>query len=92
MKKKDGEEESFDIVLPVGKRISLTKMSEASIWVTGVSGAVYERFWNGVQWVIAPHDLPVSAGPALSVFIVNQIILALSEAGVLYRVLVPSNL
>lgn len=91
-KKKDGDEESSDIVLPLRKRISLTKMSEASIWVTGVSGSVYERFWNGVQWVIAPHDLPISAGPAISVFIVNQTILALSEAGVLYQVLGASNL
>lgn len=94
LKKKDGDggvDESSDIVLPLRKRISLTKMSETSIWVTGVSGSVYERFWNGVQWVIAPHDLPISAGPAISVFIVNQRILALAEAGVLYQVLVASN-
>lgn len=94
LKKKDGDggvDESSDIVLPLRKRISLTKMSETSIWVTGVSGFVYERFWNGVQWVIAPHDLPISAGPAISVFIVNQRILALAEAGVLYQVLVASN-
>lgn len=86
-----GVDESSDIVLPLRKRISLTKMSEASIWVTGVSGCIYERFWNGVQWVIAPHDLPMSAGPAISVFIVNQTILVLSEAGVLYQVAVASN-
>lgn len=68
------------------KRVSLTKMSETSIWITAESGSIYERFWNGVQWVIAPHDLPSSAGPAVSVFKVNQTILALSEAGFLYQV------
>lgn len=94
LKKKDGDggvDESSDIVLPLRKRISLTKMSETSIWVTGVSGSVYERFWNGVQWVIAPHDLPISAGPAISVFIVNQRILALAEAGVLYQMQLGDN-
>lgn len=79
-------EDSSDAVLPLRKRISLTRMSETSIWVTGVSGSIYERFWNGVQWVFAPHDLPISAGPAVAVFIVNQTILALSEAGILYQV------
>lgn len=79
-------EESSDEVLPRRKRISLTKMSDASIWVTGESGSIYERFWNGVQWVIAPHDLPLPAGSAVSVFIINQTILALSEAGILYQV------
>lgn len=78
-------EENWNMNLPIRKRISLTKMSETSIWVTGVSGSIYERFWNGVQWVIAPHDLPVSAGRAISVFIVNQTILALSESGNLYQ-------
>ena len=90
MKKKDGyggQEENSDMVLPLRKRISLTKMSETSIWVTGESGSIYERFWNGVQWVVAPHDLPVFAGHATSVFIVNQTILALSEEGILYQVL-----
>ncbi|KAJ8449442.1 hypothetical protein Cgig2_002239 [Carnegiea gigantea] len=72
-------------VLPLRKRVSLTKMSETSIWITAESGSIYERFWNGVQWVIAPHDLPSSA-PAVSVFKVNQTILALSEAGFLYQV------
>lgn len=81
-----GEEKSSYAFLPVRKRISLTKMSETSIWVTGESGSIYERFWNGLQWVIAPHDLHVSAGYAVSVFIVNQTILALSEAGLLYQV------
>ncbi|KAF2287404.1 hypothetical protein GH714_039833 [Hevea brasiliensis] len=88
-KKKDGDrggaEENSEIVLPLRKRISLTRMSETSIWVTGESGSIYERFWNGVQWVIAPHDLPLSAGYAVCVFIVNQTILALSEAGILYQ-------
>lgn len=89
LKKKDGDgggpEENSDIVLSQRKRISLTKMSETSIWVTGESGSIYERFWNGVQWVIAPHDLPISAGRAISIFIVNQTILALSEVGSLYQ-------
>ena len=84
LKKKD--EENSDMGLPLRKRISLTRMSETSVWVTGESGSIYERFWNGVQWVIAPHDLPVYAGHAVSVFIVNQTILALSEAGILYQV------
>ncbi|XP_031388063.1 uncharacterized protein LOC116201097 isoform X2 [Punica granatum] len=78
--------ESSDVALTQRKRISLTKMSETSIWVTGESGSIYERFWNGVQWVIAPHDLPIAAGPAKSVFFVNQTILALSEAGQLYQI------
>ncbi|KAF6151081.1 hypothetical protein GIB67_042416 [Kingdonia uniflora] len=76
---------SSDMVLRTRKRISLTRTSEKSIWVTGESGSIYERFWNGVQWVIVPHDLPESAGPAVSVFVINQIILALSQAGSLYQ-------
>ncbi|KAJ4978221.1 hypothetical protein NE237_009001 [Protea cynaroides] len=79
------EESSDQPILPIRKRISLTKMSETSTWLTGESGSIYERFWNGVQWVIAPHDLPTFAGPAVSVFIVNHTILALSEAGNLYQ-------
>ncbi|KAH7560656.1 hypothetical protein JRO89_XS10G0063100 [Xanthoceras sorbifolium] len=90
-KKDGGVEENSDVVLPLRKRVSLTKMSETSIWVTGVSGSVYERFWNGVQWVIAPHDLPVSAGPTISVFMFNQTILALSEAGFLYQMQMSEN-
>ena len=59
----------FDVVLmPLRKRISLTKMSETSVWVTGESGSIYERFWNGLEWVFAPHDLPISAGRAVAVF------------------------
>ncbi|PON59094.1 hypothetical protein PanWU01x14_162130 [Parasponia andersonii] len=86
--KKDGSEDqkkNSDVALPLRKRISLTKMSETSIWVTGESGCIYERFWNGVQWVVAPHDLPISSGHAASVFIVNHTILALSESGSLYQ-------
>jgi hypothetical protein len=91
LKRKDGDggkEQNSEIVLPLRKRISLTKMSESSIWVTGESGSIYERFWNGVQWVIAPHDLPVLVGHAICIFIVNQSILALSESGILFQVLV----
>ncbi|KAK7264059.1 hypothetical protein RJT34_31662 [Clitoria ternatea] len=87
--RKDGkvrvEEHLDDVVLPLRKRISLTKMSETSIWITGESGSIYERFWNGLEWVLAPHDLPISAGRAIAVFTINQLILALSEAGNLYQ-------
>ncbi|KAL6850459.1 hypothetical protein ACP4OV_021086 [Aristida adscensionis] len=81
----DEAEEINDPVLPIRKRISLTRMSESSVWVTGQSGSIYERFWNGVMWVIAPHELPTSAGYAMATFIVNTTILALSEAGILYQ-------
>lgn len=86
-----GVDENPDMILTTRKRISLTRMSETSIWVTGESGSIYERFWNGVQWVIAPHDLPLSAGHAVSVFIINQTILALSEAGNLYQVPITTS-
>jgi hypothetical protein len=82
----DDAEDANDPVLPIRKRISLTRMSESSVWVTGQSGSIYERFWNGVMWVIAPHELPTSAGYATATFIVNTTILALSEAGILYQV------
>lgn len=80
-----GDGAQDDPVLPVRRRISLTRMSESSVWVTGQSGSIYERFWNGVVWVIAPHELPASAGYATATFIVNTTILALSEAGILYQ-------
>ena len=82
----EDEDDRNDSVLPIRKRISLTRMSESSVWVTGQSGSIYERFWNGVMWVIAPHELPTSAGYATATFIVNTTILALSEAGILYQV------
>ena len=86
-KETPSEEGKFEgLALPLRKRVSLTKMSETSIWVTGESGSIYERFWNGVQWVIAPHDLPIPVEHAISVFIVNHTILALSETGNLYQV------
>ncbi|XP_030521210.1 uncharacterized protein LOC115734518 isoform X1 [Rhodamnia argentea] len=81
---KDDRGEAADgssMVLPLRKRLSVTKMSETSIWITGESGSIYERFWNGVQWVLAPHDFATPAGRAISVFIINHTILALSEAG-----------
>ncbi|XP_022961164.1 uncharacterized protein LOC111461757 isoform X1 [Cucurbita moschata] len=77
--------------LPLRKRVSLTRVSDMSIWITGESGSIYERFWNGIQWVIAPHDLPILAGPAISIFAVNHSILALSEAGVLYQLLLSES-
>lgn len=86
LKRKD-----LDVVLSVRKRISLTKMSDTSIWVTGESGSIYERFWNGVQWVIAPHGLPISAGHAVSVVTVNQTILTISEEGKLYQMRLNEN-
>ncbi|KAK7256382.1 hypothetical protein RIF29_29825 [Crotalaria pallida] len=85
--KKKSVENNKDVVLPLRKRISLTKMSETSIWVTGESGSIYERYWNRLEWVIAPHDLPISVGRAIAVFIINRIILALFEAGNQYQVL-----
>ncbi|KAI3822500.1 hypothetical protein L1987_10090 [Smallanthus sonchifolius] len=66
-------------------------MSDDSIWVIGVSGSIYERFWNGIQWVIAPHELPLQAGYAVSVFLVKHIVLALSEAGILYQMQLSEN-
>ncbi|XP_076915744.1 uncharacterized protein LOC143575195 [Bidens hawaiensis] len=72
-------------------RISVTKMSDDSIWVTGISGSIYERFWNGIQWVIAPHELPLLAGHAVSVFLVKHTVLALSEAGILYQMQLSEN-
>ena len=87
-----GSEDVSDVVLPQRKRISLTKMSGTSIWVTGESGSIYERFWNGLEWVFAPHNLPVAA--ANSVFVINQTILALTDTGILYQVrsINPTNL
>ncbi|VAH76125.1 unnamed protein product [Triticum turgidum subsp. durum] len=79
------QEKDTDPLLPIRKRISLARMSESSVWVTGQSGSIYERFWNGVMWVIAPHELPTAAGYATATFIVNTTILALSEAGILYQ-------
>lgn len=81
-----GLEENSYTVLPLRRRMSLTKMSDTSVWVTGESWSIYERFWNGVQWVIAPHDLQISAGRAVSVLIVNQTIFTISEEGNLYQV------
>ncbi|WOL16364.1 hypothetical protein Cni_G25151 [Canna indica] len=88
---RDETREVSDPVLPLRKRVSLTRMSEASVWVTGQSGSIYERFWNGVKWVIAPHELPNPFGLAVSVFIVNQTILALSEGGLLYQLQLNEN-
>lgn len=86
------KESVSEIFLPQRKRlVSMRKMSETSIWVMGQSGSIYERFWNGVQWVIAPHDLPPIAAPANSVFIVNHTILALSDAGYLYQMELNEN-
>ncbi|KAK8641238.1 hypothetical protein V6N13_010656 [Hibiscus sabdariffa] len=95
LKMKDGDlggvEENSYTVLPLRKRISLTKLSDTSIWVTGESGSIYERFWNGVQWVIAPRDLQVPADHAVSVLMVNQTILAISEEGNLYQMQLSDN-
>ncbi|KAK6925580.1 hypothetical protein RJ641_007299 [Dillenia turbinata] len=85
------EDESKKNELGERKRGSLIKVSDTSMWVTGESGSIYERFWNGVQWVIAPHDLPISAGYAVSVFIVNKTILSLSESGNIYQMRLNEN-
>jgi hypothetical protein len=87
MGKQSVRSDQSDEVVPVRKRVSLNRMSEASVWVTGQSGSIFERFWNGVNWVIAPHELPVFAGYAVSTYIVNHTILALSEDGILYQVI-----
>ncbi|URE04674.1 hypothetical protein MUK42_19652 [Musa troglodytarum] len=88
---RDETKEDYGPVLPLRRRISLTRMSEASVWVTGQSGSIYERFWNGVKWVIAPHELPNPTGQAVSVLIINQTILALSEGGLLYQLQLNEN-
>ncbi|XP_052179132.1 uncharacterized protein LOC127792604 [Diospyros lotus] len=92
LEKKKAKERGFHLSQQRRKRFSLIKISDTSVWVTGASGSIYERFWNGVQWVIAPHDLPASAAPANSVFLVNHTILALSEAGYLYQMQLSENL
>lgn len=84
-------EEEYEVVdvvpLRQRKRLSLTKaVAGTSVWVSGESGSIYERFWNGLQWVIAPHELPATAGPAVAVFAVNHTLLALTESGNLYQV------
>lgn len=90
-KKKVKSDEKNIWNLGARKRLSVTKMSDDSIWVTGMSGSIYERFWNGIQWVIAPHELPLQAGYAVSVFLVNHTVLALSEAGILYQMQLSEN-
>ncbi|PWA41541.1 hypothetical protein CTI12_AA555130 [Artemisia annua] len=90
-KKKVKSDEKKIWNLGARKRLSVTKMSDDSIWVTGISGSIYERFWNGIQWVIAPHELPLQAGYAVSVFLVNHTVLALSEAGILYQMQLSEN-
>jgi len=87
----DDENSNLNPHLPLRTRTSLKAISESSVWITGESGSIYERFWNGVQWVIAPHDLPASAGYAISVFAVNETFMALSEAGVLYQLTIDAN-
>ncbi|KAJ3676588.1 hypothetical protein LUZ60_004000 [Juncus effusus] len=94
IKQKQYEEEQTihgQAELPIRRRVSLNRMSESSVWVTGQSGSIFERFWNGVQWVIAPHELPSFAGFAVSTFIVNQTILSLSENGILYQLQLNEN-
>ncbi|XP_059068023.1 uncharacterized protein LOC131858708 [Cryptomeria japonica] len=84
-------EEELGPPLVVRKRLSLTVMSETSVWITGESGSIYERFWNGMNWVTAPHELQPSAGYAISVFAVNHTFAALSEAGNLYQLTMDAN-
>ena len=84
--REEEDEGTGDRELPVRKGVSITRMSETSIWATGQSGRIYERFWNGIKWVAAPHDLPMDAGNAIETFTFYQSIFALSEAGKLYKV------
>ncbi|KAG8045206.1 hypothetical protein GUJ93_ZPchr0008g11697 [Zizania palustris] len=63
------------------RRISLARMSESSVWLTGQSGSIYESSGVGWVWVIAPHELQTSAGYVTATFILITTILALSEAG-----------
>jgi len=84
--KKDSKMESEDVVLVQRKRISVTKISETSMLVTGESGSIYERFWNGMEWVIVPHNLPVSAVSPVSIIVLNKSILVLTETGKLFQV------
>ncbi|KAL2645054.1 hypothetical protein R1flu_012641 [Riccia fluitans] len=72
-------------------RISMVRFSEVSLWITGQSGAIYERFWNGVQWVVIPHDLPAFAGHATSVLSVNRTMITMSESGVLYQLQIDGS-
>lgn len=67
-------------------RVSMVRFSDVSIWITGQSGAIYERFWNGVQWVVIPHDLPAFSGRASAVLSVNRTMVAMSESGILHQV------
>ncbi|KAK7343030.1 hypothetical protein VNO80_25992 [Phaseolus coccineus] len=77
---KDSKMESEDVVL-----VPLLKYLRhlcGSLVKVGLSMRCFGMEWNGV---IVSHDLPVSAGSAVSVFVINQTILALSEAGKLYQ-------
>ncbi|KAL5055407.1 hypothetical protein RYX36_036089 [Vicia faba] len=45
------QEDELEVILPLRKRISLTKISDTSVWIIGESGFIYERFWNGLEWM-----------------------------------------
>lgn len=53
--------------------------------MAGPSGSVYERFWNGAQWVFIPHDLPAGSGKASALAAVNRTVIATSENGHVYH-------
>jgi hypothetical protein len=59
--------------------------------VVGPSGSVYERFWNGVQWVLIPHDLPGGVGKASALASVNGTILATTANGPVYHMYMSSQ-
>ncbi|KAL3698138.1 hypothetical protein R1sor_012214 [Riccia sorocarpa] len=86
-KKVEGESEELSSLM----RISMVRFSDVSLWITGQSGAIYERFWNGVQWVVIPHDLPAFAGRAISVLSVNRTMVTMSESGVLYQLQIDGS-
>ncbi|GBG72662.1 hypothetical protein CBR_g12234 [Chara braunii] len=65
--------------------VSMAKFLETSLWMVGQSGSIFERYWNGIQWVYIPHDLPNVAGKAEAVMAINRTVVATSRAGILYQ-------
>ncbi|XP_024540156.1 uncharacterized protein LOC112349635 [Selaginella moellendorffii] len=80
-----------EFIHPYSGRVSLIKFTEVSLWSSGHSGSIYERLWNGVQWVIIPHDLPDSAGYGTGVYSVNRTMLTLSDSGRLYQLQIDAE-
>ncbi|CAM6104128.1 unnamed protein product [Calypogeia fissa] len=85
------EEDLMSSSQSVPGRVSMVRFSDVSLWITGQSGAIYERFWNGVQWVVIPHDLPAFSGRATTVMSVNRTMVAMSESGILHQLQIDAN-